>query len=59
MNTKQVKATLRPPLANEMDLLCDHLGLCPSSTLKLAIRRLAQSELPQKTTSSDLTKEVA
>jgi phage terminase small subunit len=61
VTTRQVKATLNAPLATDLDSLSSHLGLCPSSLVKLAIRRLAQAELPQSksTTSLELTKEVA
>ncbi|MDP8965663.1 MAG: hypothetical protein M3O33_17105 [Cyanobacteriota bacterium] len=47
MTTRQVKATLNETLTKEMDRLTDTLGLPPSSIVKLAIRRLAQSELQQ------------
>ena len=61
MNTRQVKATLTATLASDLDSLCVHLGLCPSSTVKLAIRRLAQAELShsQTTTSSVFDSEEA
>ena len=61
VTTRQVKATLNAPLATDLDSLSSYLGLCPSSLVKLAIRRLAQAELPQSksTTSLELTKEVA
>jgi hypothetical protein len=50
MTARQVKATLNAPLANDLDSLCSHLGLCASSTVKLALKRLAQSELHQNQT---------
>ncbi len=59
VTTRQVKATLNAPLATDLDSLSSHLGLCPSSIVKLAIRRLAQVELlhPQTTTSSNFESE--
>jgi antitoxin component of RelBE/YafQ-DinJ toxin-antitoxin module len=42
---RQVKTTLVGDALNEFDELFRHLGLCPSETLKLAVRRLAQNEL--------------
>jgi antitoxin component of RelBE/YafQ-DinJ toxin-antitoxin module len=47
VTNKQVKVTLNKALTGEMDRLCHHLGLPPSSVVKVAIRKLAQAELPQ------------
>jgi hypothetical protein len=46
-SSKQVKVTLKPPLSHELDLLCINLGLPPASVVKLAIKRLAKTELHQ------------
>jgi phage terminase small subunit len=42
---RQVKTTLVGDALDEFDELSRNLGLCPSGTLKLALRRLAQNEL--------------
>jgi hypothetical protein len=48
--TRQVKTTLRGVRLSEFDDLIQHLGLSPSAVLKLAVRRLAQSEFRQNQT---------
>jgi hypothetical protein len=44
---RQVRTTLRGVRLAEFDALIERLGLTPSGVLKLAVRRLAQSELQQ------------
>lgn len=58
-SSAQVKITLNPILTQEMDRLCEHLGLPANSVAKLAIRRLAQAELYQNQTASPKTIEEA
>jgi hypothetical protein len=58
--SRQVRTTLRGLRLVEFDALIEQLGLPPAGVLKLAVRRLAQSQLPQnQTTSPAITKEVA
>lgn len=58
-SSAQVKVSLSPTLTEEMDRLCEHLGLPANSVAKLAIRRLAQAELYQNQTASPKTIEEA
>ncbi len=44
---RQIKTTLMGSSLDEFDQLCHHLGLGVSATVKLAVKRLAQSELHQ------------
>ena len=48
--SRQVRTTLQGTRLTEFDALIDRLGLTPSAVLKLAVRRLAQSELQQNQT---------
>jgi antitoxin component of RelBE/YafQ-DinJ toxin-antitoxin module len=43
----QVRTTLKGTNLIEFEALIEHLGLTPSSVLKLAVRRLAGTELNQ------------
>jgi ribosomal protein L17 len=57
--SRQVRATLRGNRLIEFDALIERLGLPPSAILKLAVRRLAQSELQNQTASLGETREAA
>lgn len=48
---RQVSAILKNERLAEFDALADRLGLTPSAVVRLAVRRLAQVELPNQTAS--------
>lgn len=58
---RQVKTTLRGVRLAEFDALIEQLGLTPSGVLKLAVRRLASTELypPNQTASPVPPREAA
>ncbi len=56
---RQVKTTLAGDALDEFDKLSRHLGLCPSGTVKLAIKRLTQSELKDNKIASLESREAA
>lgn len=57
--TRQIRTTLGGVRLAEFDALIERLGLPPSAVLKLAVRRLAQSELQNQTASLVLPREAA
>jgi antitoxin component of RelBE/YafQ-DinJ toxin-antitoxin module len=55
---RQVRTTLQGSRLAELDALVEHLGLTPSGVVRLALKRLAQTEL-QKAAPLEMSKEAA